>query len=73
MLHRLQQSLQLRRPQSTVEHIKKHGSARALIVLIKSLYKKQEVAVRTEYGNTEWFEVRKGVREGCILSTYSNV
>jgi hypothetical protein len=50
-----------------LEHIKKHGSA---IVLIKSLYVKQEAAVRTEYGNTEWFEVRKGVRQGCILSPY---
>jgi hypothetical protein len=41
-----------------------------LIVLIKSLYMKQETAVKTEYGNTEWFEVKKGVRQGCILSPY---
>ena len=41
-----------------------------LIVLIKSLYMKQEAAVRTEYGNTEWFEVGKGFRQGCILSPY---
>jgi hypothetical protein len=46
------------------------GVPEHLIVLIKSLYMKQEAAVKTEYGNTEWFEVRKGVRQGCILSPY---
>jgi hypothetical protein len=30
------------------------------MVLIKSLYTKQEAAVKTEYGNTDRFEVRKG-------------
>jgi len=40
------------------------------MALIKSLYAKQEAAVRTEYGDTEWFEVRKDVRQGCILSPY---
>jgi hypothetical protein len=55
-----------------VEHIRKNGNAREpyTVVLIKSLYTKQEAAVKTEYGNTEWFEVRKGVRQGCILSPY---
>ena len=48
-----------------MEHIKEHGSA-----LIRSLYANQEAAVRTEYGDTEWFEVRKGVRQGYILSPY---
>jgi len=42
----------------------------AFMALIKSLYAKQEAAVRTEYGDTEWFEVRKDVRQGCILSPY---
>jgi hypothetical protein len=46
------------------------GVPEHLIILIKSLYTKQEAAVRMEYGNTEWFEVRKGVRQGCILSPY---
>jgi hypothetical protein len=41
-----------------------------LITLIRSLYSKQEATVRTVYGNTEWFEVGKGVRQGCILSPY---
>jgi len=40
------------------------------IALIRSLCANQEAAVRTEYGDTEWFEVRKGVRKGCILSPY---
>jgi hypothetical protein len=46
------------------------GVPEHLIVLIKSLCTKQEAAVRTEYGNREWFEVRKGVRQGCLLSPY---
>jgi hypothetical protein len=46
------------------------GVPEHLTVLLKSLYTKQEAAVRTEYGNKEWFEVRKGVRQGCILSPY---
>jgi hypothetical protein len=46
------------------------GVPEHLIVLINSLYMKQEAGVRTEYGNTEWFEVRKGFRQGCILSPY---
>jgi len=38
------------------------GVPEYLIVLIKGLYTKQEATVWMEYGNTEWFEVRKGVR-----------
>ena len=53
-----------------MERITKHGSATTPYSLIKSLYTKQEAAVRTEYGDTEWFEVRKGVWQGCILSPY---
>jgi hypothetical protein len=46
------------------------GVPEHLIALIRSLYVNQEAAVRTEYGDTEWFEVRKGVRQGRILSPY---
>ena len=28
----------------------------------------QEATVRTEHGTTDWFQIRKGVRKGCILS-----
>jgi hypothetical protein len=46
------------------------GVPEHLIALIRSLYVTQEAAVRTEYGDTEWSEVRKGVQQGCILSPY---
>ena len=44
------------------------GVPEYLIALIRSMYANHEAAVRTEYGDSEWFEVRKGVRQGCILS-----
>jgi hypothetical protein len=40
------------------------GVPEHLIALVKSLYTKQEAAVKTEYGNIKWFEVGKGVQEG---------
>ena len=46
------------------------GVQEHLIVLIKGLYTKQEAKVRMEYGNAEWFELSKGVRQGCFLSPY---
>ena len=30
----------------------------------------QEATVRTTHGTTDWFQIRKGVRQGCILSSY---
>ena len=41
-----------------------------LIVLIKNLYSKQQATVKTEYGKTNWLNIGKGVRQGCILSPY---
>lgn len=41
-----------------------------LISLIKSLYEGQQSAVQLECGTTEWFPVKKGVRQGCILSPH---
>ena len=32
------------------------------------LYADQEATVRTEHGTTDWFQIGKGVRQGCILS-----
>ena len=36
--------------------------------MLRNLYAGQEVTVRTGHGTTEWFQVGKGVRQGCILS-----
>ena len=39
-----------------------------LTCLLRNLYASQEVAVRTGHGTTDWFQIDKGVRQGCILS-----
>ena len=46
------------------------GFSRHLVRLIESLYENQEAAVRVEGETSEWFNVGKGVRQGCILSPY---
>ena len=38
--------------------------------LLRNLYAGQEAIVRTGYGTTDWFQIRKGVSQGCILSPY---
>ncbi|CAI9716195.1 Hypothetical predicted protein [Octopus vulgaris] len=44
------------------------GTPSHLDQLIRSLYRNQEATVRTLYGDTDWFEIGKGTRQGCILS-----
>jgi hypothetical protein len=39
-----------------------------LIGLIRNLYTEQEDKAQVEQGATDWFPVKKGVRQGCILS-----
>ena len=39
-----------------------------LICLLRNLYADQEGTVRTGHGTTEWYQIGKGVRQGCILS-----
>ena len=38
-----------------------------LTCLLRNLYAGQEATVRTGQGTTDWFQIRKGVRQGCIL------
>ena len=38
--------------------------------LLRNLYAGQEATVRTEHGTTDWFQIGKGVCQGCILSPY---
>ena len=40
-----------------------------LTCLMKNMYADQEATVRTGHGTTDWFQIGKGVREGCILSS----
>ncbi|CAF4112945.1 unnamed protein product, partial [Rotaria magnacalcarata] len=46
------------------------GVSKHLIILMKNLYTNQQASAKTEYGNTKWFSIVKGVRQGCILSPY---
>ena len=38
------------------------------LTCLRNLYAGQEATVRTGHGTTDWFQIGKGVREGCILS-----
>ena len=39
-----------------------------LTCLLRNLYAGQETTIRTGQGTTDWFQIGKGVRQGCILS-----
>ena len=41
-----------------------------LTCLLRNLYSGQEATVRTGHGTTDWFQIGKGVFQGCILSPY---
>ena len=46
------------------------GIPNHLTCLLRNLYEGQEATVRTGHGTTDWFQIGKGVRQGCILSSY---
>ena len=48
--------------------LKEVGIPNHLTCLLRNLYAGQEVTVRTRHGTTDWFQIGKGVRQGCILS-----
>ena len=48
--------------------LKKMGIPEHLTCLLRNLYACQEATVRTGHGTTDWFQIGKGVRQGCILS-----
>ena len=48
--------------------LKEMGIPDHLTCLLRNLYVSQEATVRTEHGITDWFQIGKGVRQGCILS-----
>ena len=48
--------------------MKEMGIPDHLIYHLRNLYAGQEATVRTGHGITDWFQIGKGVRQGCILS-----
>ena len=48
--------------------LKEMGIPDYLICLLRNLFAGQEATVRTGHGTTDWFQIGKGVRQGCILS-----
>ena len=48
--------------------LKEMGIPDHLTCLQRNLYTGQEATVRTGHGTTDWFQIGKGVQQGCILS-----
>ena len=48
--------------------LKEMGISDHLTCLLRNTYAGQEATVKTGHGTTDWFQIRKGVRQGCILS-----
>ena len=48
--------------------LKEMGIPHHLTCLLRNLYAVQEATVRTGHGTADWFQIGKGVHEGCILS-----
>ena len=48
-------------------YVKEMGIPDQLTCLLRNLYEGQEATVRTGHGTTDWFQIGKGVRQGCVL------
>ena len=48
--------------------LKEMGIPDHLTCLLRNLYAGQEATVRTGHATTDWFQIEKGVRQGCLLS-----
>ena len=48
--------------------LKEMGIPDHLTYLLRNLYAGKKATVRTGHGTTDWFQIRKGVRQSCILS-----
>jgi hypothetical protein len=51
-----------------VENSERDGKTDHLTCLLRNLYAGQEATVRIGHGTRDWFQIGKGVRQGCILS-----
>ena len=50
------------------KNLKEMGIPEHLTCLLRNLYAGQEATFRTGHGTMDWFQIEKGVRQGCILS-----
>ena len=50
------------------ENLKEMGISDHFTCLLRNLYVGQEATIRTGHGTTYWFQIGKGVRQGCVLS-----
>ena len=50
--------------------LKEMGIPDHLTCLLRNLFAGQEATVQTGHGTTDWFQIGKGVCQGCILSPY---
>ena len=50
------------------KYLKEMGMPDHLTCLLRNLYSGQEASVRTGHGITDWFQIGKGVHQGCLLS-----
>ena len=48
--------------------LREMGISDHLTCLLRNLYARQEATVRTGHGTTDWFQIGKGLRQGCIMS-----
>ena len=54
-----------------MENSERDGNTRPPDLPLRNLYAGQEATVRTGHGTTDWFQIGKGVRQGCTLSPCS--
>ena len=52
------------------ESLNEMGIPDHLTCLLRNLYASQEARVRIGHGITDWFKIEKGIRQGCILSSF---
>ena len=53
-----------------MENSLRDGNTRPPDLPPKKLYAGQEATVRTGHGTIDWFQIGKGVRQGCVLSSH---
>ena len=54
--------------EETVENSSRDGNTRSPDLPPENMYAGQEATVRTGHGTTDWFQIGKGVCQGCIFS-----